>query len=52
MYRAPAHRQTGIQKFIASKKIRFDMKSFFLCSRKTGYIQDFIIYMGPGIKIC
>lgn len=33
------------------KEIRFDMKSFFLCACKTGYIQDFIIYMGPGIKI-
>lgn len=33
------------------KEIRFDMKSFFLCSRKSGYIQNFSIYMGPGIKI-
>lgn len=53
MYRrksAPIQR-LSFQQFIPSKRNRFGIKSFILCDCKTGYIQDFIIYMGSGTII-
>jgi len=41
----------SFKQFIPSKRNRFGIKSFILCDCKTGYIQDFIIYMGSSTTI-
>lgn len=41
----------NFRQYLESKRHRFGMKLFVICDVKTGYILDFVVYVGTGTKL-